>query len=74
MDKLLEILKENCPGVDFSGEGRLIDDGIIDSLDLVMLVGEINDAFGVTITADCLEPENFNSVEAIYRLIERLGG
>ena len=74
MDKLLEILTENCPGVEFENEKKLIDDGLIDSLDLVMLVGEINDAFGVSITAENLEPENFNSAEAIYALIEQLRG
>lgn len=73
MEKLLKILEENCPGVDFSG-GRLIDDGIITSLDVVLLVGELNDAYNISITVDDLVPENFNSVEAIYHLIRRLGG
>lgn len=72
MDKLMEILTENCPDIDFEGEERLIDDRILDSLEIVMLVGEINDAFGVTITAEELTAENFNSVQAIYALIQRL--
>lgn len=74
MDKLLQILEEVCPGVDVLGSDRLIDDEILTSLDVVMLVGEVNDAFGVSITADHLLPENFNSVQAIYALIRRLGG
>ena len=74
MDKLLQILEENCPGVDVLESDRLIDDGILTSLDIVVLVGELNDAFGVAITADHLTPENFNSVQAMYDLIRRLGG
>ena len=74
MDKLLQILEEVCPGVDVLGSDRLVDDEILTSLDVVMLVGEVNDVFGVSITADHLLPENFNSVQAIYDLIRRLGG
>ena len=74
MDKLLQILEENCPGIDVRGSDRLIDDEILTSLDIVVLVGEINDAFGVSITVDHLVPENFNSVQAMYDLIRSLGG
>ena len=74
MDKLLQILEEVCPGVDDLGSDRLVDDEILTSLDVVMLVGEVNDVFGISITADHLLPENFNSVQAIYDLIRRLGG
>lgn len=74
MDKLLKILEENCPGVDVLGSDRLIDDEILTSLDVVVLVGELNDAFGISITVDDLVPENFNSVQAMYSLICRLGG
>ena len=73
MDKLLQIMEEVCPGIDLSG-GRLIDDEILTSLDVVALVVELNDAFDVSISVDDLIPENFNSVQAIYDLICRLGG
>ena len=73
MDKLLKIMEEVCPGIDLSG-GRLIDDEILTSLDVVALVVELNDAFDVSISVDDLIPENFNSVQAIYDLICRLGG
>lgn len=72
MDELMQILTENCPDTDFELEDRLIDDDVLDSLELVVLVGAINDAFDVSITAEELTPENFNSVEAIYALIQRL--
>lgn len=74
METLLRILEENCPGIDVLGSDRLIDDEILTSLDVVVLVGELNDVFGISITVDDLVPENFNSVQAMYALISRLGG
>lgn len=72
MDKLLEILKGIRPDVDFENETELIDDGILDSFDVVSIISEIDDAFGVQIRINELEPENFNSAEAIWSLIEKL--
>ena len=72
MDKLLEILKEIRPDVDFENETELIDDGILDSFDVVSIISEIDDAFGVQIRINELDPENFNSPEAIWTLIQKL--
>ena len=72
MEELLEILQELNPCVKFEGQTRLFDDGILDSLDVVSLVSEIDDAFDVEISVVDLRPENFNSVEAMMALIERL--
>ncbi len=74
MNELITLLEENCPGIDFRGSDALIDDGILDSLDLVTIVSALMDAYDITITVDELLPENFNSVEAIYALVERLKG
>ncbi len=73
MDELNRILAENWPDIDFEKETALVDDGLFTSLDLVTLVGELNDAFDIEITADDLLPENFNSAEAIAALVRRLG-
>ena len=73
MDKLIEIIREICPAAeDIENCKTLIDDEIIDSFDMVALVTEIMDAFDVEISVDDIIPENFNSVEAIMDLIERL--
>jgi len=72
MDKLLELLKNIRPDVDFENETELIDEGILDSFDVVSIISEIDDAFGVQIRINELEPENFNSMEAIWALIEKL--
>ncbi len=72
MDELLRILAELRPDVDFARETRLIDDGVLDSLDVLSLVMEIDEAFDVNVGAAHLTPENFNSTESIYALIQRL--
>ena len=69
--QIIEILSEICPGVDFETQTALIDDGLIDSLDIVAVVTELMEAFDVELGVDDLTPENFNSVEAIEDLIER---
>ena len=69
-EKLLKILTETCPGVDFQPETALTDDGILESLDIVTIVSEIMDEFEVELNVEDLLPENFNSLEAMLELIE----
>ncbi len=68
----MEILNELRPDVDFENETALIEDGILDSFDIVALVGELNDAFDIEIKPNDLVPENFNSAKAMMNLIEQL--
>ena len=71
MDTLLKMLAELRPDVDFASEKQLITDGIIESIDLVIIVGEIMEQFSVEIEFTEITPENFDSAEAIYALIQR---
>ncbi|MBO5757306.1 MAG: acyl carrier protein [Clostridia bacterium] len=72
MEKLIEIMQNLHPDVDFETYDGLVDDGILDSLDIVTLITDINDAFDVSIPAEEILPENFNSAKALWELIERL--
>ncbi len=72
MEKLIEILKGIHPEVDFENNEELIDEGILDSLDIVTIVTEIDAEFDVTIPAEEIIPENFNSAKALMALITRL--
>ena len=72
MEQLLELLKGVRPDVDFENETALIDDAILDSFDVVAIISEIDDIFGVQIRISELDPENFNSAEAIWNLVQSL--
>ena len=69
-ETVLEILTEIRGDIDFENETKLIDDNILASLDIVAIVGEFNDEFDVEISVEDLVPENFNSVDALVKLIE----
>lgn len=72
MEALLNILEGLHPEVDFETCDTLIDDKILDSFDIVTLVAEIDAEFDVAIPAEELVPENFNSAQALFELIEKL--
>ena len=72
MEKLLEILQEMHPDVDFETHTTLIDDKVIDSFDVITLVAEINDKMDIAIPAEELVPENFNSYAALVALLEKI--
>lgn len=72
MEELLTILKEAKPDVDFSTENKLVDNSIFDSFDIVQLVMQLNEAFDIEIGAEEIIPENFNSADSIWQMIQRL--
>lgn len=72
MDKLLALLKKVKPNVDFENNDALVDDGIIDSLDVISIIAEVSEQYGIVIPNDEIIPDNFNSVEALKELIDDL--
>lgn len=72
MEKLIEILEEIKPGVDYENCTTLIDEHHLDSLAILSLVAEIEDEFDVQIPTVEIIPSNFNSAKALWNLIERL--
>lgn len=71
-EKILEILNDLNPDIDYETETTLVDDDLLDSFDLVSLVSELNDSFDINITVVDFVPENFNSLSALTALVERL--
>lgn len=71
-DEIIEILEDIKPGVDFENMKDIISGGVLTSLNIFTLVRELNDAFDIQIGADKLLPENFESVDAIEKLIVEL--
>lgn len=71
-NEIIEILSEMKPGIDFKTQVKLIDDKILTSFDIITLIAELDDSFGISIGPRELLPENFNSVTAISKLVESL--
>lgn len=71
-ETLLSILGDLHPEIDFESESALVTDGVLDSFDIVSLVAEINSEFDITVGIDELEPENFDTVDAMVKLVESL--
>ncbi len=72
MEKLIEILEDIQPDVDYETCTALIDGHHLDSLSIISLVAEIEDEFDITIPTVDIVPENFNSAKAMYDMILRL--
>lgn len=72
MEEIMKILTDVRPDVDFANEKKLIDDGILDSFDIITIVSEFNETFDIDIDVEDLEPVNFNTVEAMAELIRKL--
>lgn len=70
MEELLELLERVRPGVDFENEKYLVDGAVLNSFDVVMIIGELNEHYDIDIAVDDILPENFNSAEAIWALVE----
>lgn len=74
MDEIMKILKEMRPEFDFSASADYVEDGLLDSFDIIGLVSTIEEKFGILIDGLDIVPENFCSAEAIVDLINRNGG
>ncbi len=74
MEKLIEILEDIQPGVDYRSCTTLIDDHILDSFGILSLVSEIEDTFDIEVSPAELIPANFNSAESLMAMIQRLKG
>lgn len=71
-ERILEILQEVLPQIDFEGSDSLVDDGILDSLSIVTLVSTISMEYDIIFDLDELTPENLNSIDAIIDTVKRL--
>ncbi len=71
-ETIIGILQDLHEDVDFETETKLIDRKILDSFDIVTLISELSNEFDVTIPADKIVPENFNSADALANLIAEL--
>ncbi|MCI8781991.1 MAG: acyl carrier protein [Dorea sp.] len=74
MDKLLEILNRIKPEVNFMVCQNLVDEGILDSIDIVSIISEIETEYSIEIDPDEIDPDNFQSAKAIQEMLEKAIG
>lgn len=70
-ERILKLLEEIQPDIDFENETALIDDSLLESFDVIQIVTSLMDEFDIFIDADDIEPENLNSLDAICAMVER---
>ncbi len=73
-EKVLALLSEEFPEVDFTASDALVDDGILDSLTITGIIASLSMEFGITIPYEEIIEENFNSISGLAKMVERLQG
>ena len=74
MEELIALLKDVRDDVDFENAKDLIDSKILTSFDIIHIISTLDDEYDISIPASDIVPENFNSAEAIYALVQKLQG
>lgn len=72
MEELIALLEDIKDDVDFANCETLIDDGILDSFDILQIISALNDEYDISIPAGEIVPANFNSAKALYAMVQRL--
>ena len=72
-EKNVEIMIELRPEFDFTEEVNFIEEGMLDSFDIVSLVDELETNFNVKIDGVDIIPENFSSIDSIEALLKKNG-
>ncbi len=71
-EKVMQVLQSECPDVDFFASDELVSDGILDSLTLTTIIAAFTMEFGITIPYEEIIEANFNSVDAMAAMVEKL--
>ena len=72
LDHMIELLGDVKGNVDYENCTTLVDDRVLDSFDILSIVSELNDAFEIEISPVDIVPDNFNSAQALWNMVERL--
>lgn len=72
MEHLLELLKEIKSDIDFEKKTDLVDEGLLDSLEIVTIIASIEESFGIEIDPEDIDPDNFQSAEAMWDMIQKI--
>lgn len=71
-EQVLKVLRDECPDIDFTASDKLVSGGILDSIAITTIIAALTMEFGITIPYEEVVEENFDSLDAIVRLVEKL--
>ena len=74
MEIIIDILNQIRPEIDFSKSSNYVEEGILDSLDIIRLVAELDEKFAISISGSEIIPENFKTIESIKALVQKSDG
>ena len=72
MEELLEALKRANGKIDYLASKKLVTDKIIDSIDITSILAELEETSDIEISMEYITPENFDSVEAMWEMVQEL--
>lgn len=72
MEKIIAILSDLILDIDFEAEENLVDDGLIDSSDIVSIIVELEATYGIVIPSQEIDASNFNSAKAIKAMVDKI--
>lgn len=67
----MEILSGLRPECDFENSENYIEEGLLDSMDIVALVDSVEEEYGITIPGTAISAKNFSNLDSIVELIEK---
>ena len=73
MKKIIDILTEIHPEFDFAASENFLEDGYLDSFDMITLVAALDKTYGIKIKGTDIVPENFYNLNTIRELMKKYG-
>ncbi len=74
MEELENIVQKWCPIYEKSSDKKIFSDGLLDSLGFVAIITDIEEAYQIEIPIEKVKPENFDTIESMYAMIQKLRG
>ncbi len=73
-ERVLALLSEEYPDIDFTASDTLVDDGVLDSITITGIIAALTMEFGIVIPYEEIIEENFNSIKGLAKMVEKLRG
>jgi len=71
LNAILDILKQIRPEFNFAESKDFINEGLLDSFDIVTVVSKLEEQFGISIDGEDVTPENLKNLATLEDFIRR---